>query len=382
MLKRTLIALIVLTLVAGPLAFAAPAKAQDDLPTNPLACPGEDEMAADATMDAEATAMAEEAMTYDGGQPVDAPDKAGQAIRVLDLPKLIGIAYFAATTKGMNEAADELGNVEVITDAPTEANVDDQITFIENYVTQGIDGIMFASNDPVAISPALRRALEAGVHVVGFDANSEPDAREWFVNQATFNGMAKALVDSMVEEVGADGSVAIITSSLTAPNQNRWISEMLAYSEKCYPDLNYLETVPSEEDQQLAFQRAQELVNKYGSDLDGIFAMSSVAAPGGADALSQMGVCEDTVVIGISTPNQMRPFVKNGCAPKVVLWNPVDLGYATVYVMRAVVDGTLLPGATEVEAGRLGTLPVVNGSEILLGPPTVFTTDNIDDFDF
>ncbi|HML21898.1 MAG TPA: substrate-binding domain-containing protein [Aggregatilinea sp.] len=382
MLKRTLIALIVLTLVAGPLAFAAPAKAQDDLPTNPLACPGEDEMAADATMDAEATAIAEEAMTYDGGQPVDAPDKAGQAIRVLDLPKLIGIAYFAATTKGMNEAADELGNVEVITDAPTEANVDDQITFIENYVTQGIDGIMFASNDPVAISPALRRALEAGVHVVGFDANSEPDAREWFVNQATFNGMAKALVDSMVEEVGADGSVAIITSSLTAPNQNRWISEMLAYSEKCYPDLNYLETVPSEEDQQLAFQRAQELVNKYGSDLDGIFAMSSVAAPGGADALSQMGVCEDTVVIGISTPNQMRPFVKNGCAPKVVLWNPVDLGYATVYVMRAVVDGTLLPGATEVEAGRLGTLPVVNGSEILLGPPTVFTTDNIDDFDF
>ena len=381
MFKKTFIALIVLALVAGPLAFVAPAKAQDDLPTSPLECPT-DAMAAEATMSAEATAMAEEAMAYDGGQPVDAPDKAGQPIRVLDLPKLIGIAYFSATTKGMNEAADELGNVEVVTDAPTEANVDDQITFIENYVTQGIDGIMFASNDPVAISPALRRALEAGVHVIGFDANSEPDAREWFVNQATFNGMAKALVDSMVEEVGADGSVAIITSSLTAPNQNRWISEMLAYSEKCYPDLNYLETVPSEEDQQLAFQRAQELVNKYGTDLDGIFAMSSVAAPGGADALTQMGVCEDTVVIGISTPNQMRPFVKNGCAPKVVLWNPVDLGYATVYVMRAVVDGTLLPGATSVEAGRLGTLPVINGSEILLGSPTIFTTDNIDDFDF
>lgn len=381
MLKKTFIALIVLALVAGPLAFVAPAKAQDDLPTSPLACPGEEESAG-ATESAEATAVAEEAMEYDGGQPVGAPDKAGQPIRVLDLPKLIGIAYFSATTKGMNEAAEELGNVEVITDAPTEANVDDQITFIENYVTQGIDGIMFASNDPVAISPALRRALEAGVHVVGFDANSEPDAREWFVNQATFNGMAKAMVDSMVEEVGADGSVAIITSSLTAPNQNRWISEMLAYSEKCYPDLNYLETVPSEEDQQLAFQRTQELVNKYGDELDGIFAMSSVAAPGAGDALTQMGVCEDTIVIGISTPNQMSSFVKNGCAPKAVLWNPVDLGYATVYVMRAVVDGTLLPGATEVEAGRLGTLPVINGSEILLGPPTIFTPENIDDFDF
>jgi len=380
-MKKLLVSLILLAMLVAPLAAVLPAKAQDDLPTNPLACPWEEEEAAEAEEGEEVEAT-EEPMEYNGGQPVNPPDLKGKPIRVLDLPKLIGIAYFAATTKGLNEAAEELGNVTIITDAPTEANVDDQITFIENYVTQGIDVIAFASNDPVAISPALRRALQAGVHVIGFDADSEPDAREWFVNQATFNGMAKALIDSMVEEVGEDANVAIVTSSLTAPNQNRWISEMLAYAEKCYPDLNFLETVPSEEDQQLAFQRAQELVNKYGEELDGIFAMSSVAGPGVADALTQMGVCDQTISVGISTPNQMRPFIKNGCAPKVVLWNPIDLGYATTYVIRAVVDGELVPGDTEVEAGRLGTLPVINGSEILLGPPTVFTVDNIDDFDF
>lgn len=380
-MKKLLVTLILLSMVAVPLSMALPVAAQDDLPTHPLACPGEEEEAAEPAEGEEAEAT-EEPIEYNGGQPVDAPDLTGQPIRVLDLPKLIGIAYFAATTKGLNEAADEIGNMEIITDAPTEASVDDQITFIENYVTQGIDVIAFASNDPVAISPALRKALEAGVHVIGFDADSEPDAREWFVNQATFNGMAKAMVDSMVEEVGPDGNVAIVTSSLTAPNQNRWISEMLAYSDKCYPDLNYLETVPSEEDQQLAFQRAQELVNKYGEELDGIFAMSSVAGPGVADALTQMGVCDTTISIGISTPNQMRPFIENGCAPKVVLWNPIDLGYATAYVIRAVVDGELVPGDTEVEAGRLGTLPVVNGSEILLGPPTIFTSDNVEEFDF
>lgn len=65
-----------------------------------------------------------------------------------------------------------------------------------------------------------------------------------------------------------------------------------------------------------------------------------------------------------------------------MLWNPVDLGYAAVYVMRAVVDGTLTPESTEVEAGRLGTLQVVNGSEILLGAPFVFNSENIGDFDF
>ena len=65
-----------------------------------------------------------------------------------------------------------------------------------------------------------------------------------------------------------------------------------------------------------------------------------------------------------------------------MLWNPVDLGYAAVYVMRAVVDGKLKPGDASVEAGKLGKLQVVNGSEILLGPPFIYSKDNINDFDF
>jgi rhamnose transport system substrate-binding protein len=66
----------------------------------------------------------------------------------------------------------------------------------------------------------------------------------------------------------------------------------------------------------------------------------------------------------------------------VVLWNPVDLGYAAAYVMRAVVDGKLKPGSTSVDAGKLGKLTVVNGSEILLGPPFIYTKDNVAKFDF
>ena len=70
------------------------------------------------------------------------------------------------------------------TDGPVEANIDDQITVIDNYITKGVDGILFAANDPVAIAPVLKKALAAGINVVGYDANSTPDARQWFVNQA------------------------------------------------------------------------------------------------------------------------------------------------------------------------------------------------------
>lgn len=343
----------------------------DDLPTNPLAC------------EIGAGAGAMDPGSYDGGQPSNSPDLAGQPISIVDVPKLIGIGYFDATAKGVQEAAAELGNVTARTDGPTEANIDDQIAVIENYVASGnIQGILFAANDPVAISPVLKRALAEGIHVVGYDANSQPDAREWFVNQAEFNGIAKAMIDSLAAEKGEDASFGIVTSTFTTPNQARWIAEMQAYQASCYPEMTWLETLEAQEDAVLSFNQATTLINKYGDDLDGIFGMTSVATPSSADAVSQAGLCGEVAVVGLATPNAMKPFVNDGCVQSVVLWNPIDLGYAAVYVMRAVVDGTLSPGDTSVAAGRLGELQIVNGSEVLLGAPFIFNADNIDDFDF
>jgi ABC-type sugar transport system substrate-binding protein len=383
MSKKLLSVLVLLSLAFG---IVLPVSAQDrwdgadDLPVNPLDCP----MAEGETMEATEEAMDEEmeAPEYDGGQPVDAPDLAGQQITLVDVPKLVGIGYFAATTEGMQQAAEELGNVTVTTDAPTEANIDEQITFIDNYITQGVNGILFAANDPVAIAPVLRRALEEGIHVVGYDANSEPDAREWFVNQAEFNGIGKALIDSMAAEIGEDGSFAIVTSTFTTPNQARWIAEMQAYQEKCYPEMTWLSTLEAQEDNILSFNQATTLITQYGDEIDGIFGMTSVATPASAEAVTQAGACGEIAVVGLATPNAMKPYVESGCVQSVVLWNPIDLGYAAVYVMRAVVDGEFSPGDTSVEAGRLGTLQVVNGSEVLLGPPFIYTAENINDFDF
>jgi ABC-type sugar transport system substrate-binding protein len=357
-----------MSVAAGAAAAQDRWQGADDLETNPLACDGTPGQVAQ--------------KDYDGGQPTNPPDKAGQEITLIDVPKLIGIGYFAATTEGQRQAAEELGNVKVSTDGPTEANIDDQITFIDNYITQGVDGILFAANDPVAIAPVLKKALAAGIHVVGYDANSQPDAREWFVNQAEFNGIAKAMIDSMAAEIGEDGAFAIVTSTFTTPNQARWIAEMQAYQAACHPNMKWLETVEAQEDNNLSFNQASTLINKYGDELKGIFGMTSVATPASAEAATQAGVCGQVAVVGLATPNAMKPYVQSDCVKSVVLWNPVDLGYAAVQVMRAVVDGKLKPGDQSVEAGRLGTLQVVNGSEILLGPPFIFTKDNVNDFDF
>src|SRR5438128_9779319 len=80
--------------------------------------------------------------SYDGGQPTHPKDLKGKKIVLADVPKLIGIGYFAATTKGEAEAATELTKnglpTEVTTDAPTEAAIQKQIEYIDNDISRGM----------------------------------------------------------------------------------------------------------------------------------------------------------------------------------------------------------------------------------------------------
>lgn len=302
-------------------------------------------------------------------------------ITIAMIPKLVGIDYFNATEQGAQEAAQELANVRLIYQGPTEARADRQVELIENFITAQVDVISVAANDPEALAPALQRAMDAGITVITWDADA--NARDIFVNQATAQGIGEALLESMVDQIGPDGQAAIITSDLTAPNQNAWIAAMEEKIASDYPDFQIVDTRAPGEDQQRAFQATQDVLNA-NPDVQGVFALSSVAFPGAADAVDQAGRSGEVAVVGLSTPTQMRPFVENGTVRDVVLWNPIDLGYLSVYAAVAAAGGEVAAGDT-VEAGRLGTYTVEEdelGLQILLGDPFIFDESNIADFNF
>jgi rhamnose ABC transporter rhamnose-binding protein len=295
------------------------------------------------------------------------------------IPKIEGIDYFNACQRGASEAAADLG-IKLIYTGPTENKVERQIEIIDGFIAQGVSVVAVSPNDPVAIAPVLRKARQAGIHVITWDADAEKDAREFFVDQCTPESVGYALVDEMAEQAGPDAKVAIVTGSLTAANQNEWITWMKKRIAEKYPKMKILATKPSEEDQQLAFQVTQDLLKAY-PDIKGIFAITSVAFPGAADAVEQAGKSGKLAVVGLATPKGMRPWVQSGTVKTVILWNPVDLGYLTMYVAKAVVEGQLTPGATVLKAGRLGEVKV-RGDEVILGEPAKFTKQNIANFDF
>ena len=317
-----------------------------------------------------------------GGAAPATPLSSGDKVKICLLPKKKGLPYFTTCAKGAEEAAKELGDVELIYDGPTDGSPEKAAAMVDRWALQGVGVIAVSPNDPEVLGQAMKKARQKGIHVMTWDADAGADAREFMVNQATAKDIGYALVDAMAKDIGGaepEGKVAIITATLTASNQNEWIKYMKERLEK-YPKLTLIATKPSNEDQRVAFQVAQDLM-KANPDLKGIWGISSVAFPGAAEAVKQAKKSGQVLVTGLSTPKDMKAYVKDGTVKSVILWNTVDLGYLTVQAAHQLATGKLKAGATSIEAGRLGTKKI-EGDQILLDKILVFTKDNIDQFDF
>ena len=105
------------------------------------------------------------------------------------MPKAKGDPYFVSCRVGAEEAARELG-VDLIWDGPTSLDAARQNELVENWITRGVDVIAVAVENRGGISSVLRKARARGISVLTWDADAEPDARDFFVNQATPEGIA------------------------------------------------------------------------------------------------------------------------------------------------------------------------------------------------
>jgi ABC-type sugar transport system substrate-binding protein len=299
-------------------------------------------------------------------------------LTVAMMPKNKGNPYFVSCHQGAQEAAAELG-VKLLWDGPTETDPAKQSEVVEAWITRGVDVLAVSVENKEAMSTVLRKARSKGLRVITWDADADRDARDFFVNQATPEGIAAVLLDHASRILGGRGSFAIVTASLTAANQNEWIKHIREGLAAKYPDLKLVDIRPSDDDRKRAFDETQTLL-KVHPEVKLVMAIASPAVPGAAEAVKQSGRT-DVKVTGLGLPNASRPYLKDGVLDSVVLWSTKDLGYLTLQVASALAKGTLQPGQTRLVAGRLGSLTVA-GDNVLLGTPFTFTKANVDQFDF
>lgn len=305
----------------------------------------------------------EDAVQNDGADDEDAHDR------------------FDTSNAGGKAAVEEFGGTfeEV---GPTEASPTAQVPFIQTAAQQGVGALVVSANDPEAICDALNEARDAGVKIVTFDSDTNPECRDLFINQATAEGIAKIQVDLITEQIGDAGQIAVLSASANATNQNAWIDMMKTELEANHPDVELVEVAYGDDDDQTSFDKTAALLQTY-PDLKGIVSPTTVGIAAAARYLSTSDYKGKVMLTGLGTPNQMREYVEDGTVEAFALWNPADLGYLAAFAAQALVNGDITGAeGDEFEAGKLGSYTVGADASVLLGDPYVFNADNIADFDF
>jgi rhamnose transport system substrate-binding protein len=310
----------------------------------------------------------------------NAPLKTG--LKISFLPKQVNNPYFTVADGGGKDAVTELkGEYKEV--GPSDASASSQVSYINTLSQQGTDVIVTSANDPNAICGALKQARAAKAKVVTFDSDTNPDCRDVFVNQVTAEGIAQNQVKLISDQIGGAGKIAILSATPNATNQNAWIELMKKELQKPeYSKIQLVTTAYGNDDDQKSFQETQGLLQSY-PDLKGIISPTTVGVAAAARYLSGSQYKGKVALTGLGTPNQMRQYVKDGTVKNFALWNPADLGYLAAYAGAALASGQITGAeGQKFKAGKLGEYTIGANSVIVLGPPTVFDSANIDKFNF
>ena len=300
------------------------------------------------------------------------------------IPKQLNNPYTDVVLGGGEEGAEEAGFASSAVVGPLDASASSQVSFINAETQAGTNVIVIAANDPDAVCSALEEARTGGAKIVAFDSDTNPDCRDVFISQVVAKEVALIQVELIAEQIGGAGEIAILSATANATNQNEWIKfmeEELA-SNPDYADIELVAKVYGDDDDTKSFQEAQGLMQAY-PNLKGIISPTTVGIAATARYLSESEYKGKVALTGLGLPNEMRPFVKDGTVTEFALWDPAQLGYVAAFAGKALADGDITGEVGDTfEAGELGEREIEEGGIVIVGPPTVFNADNIDDYDF
>jgi rhamnose transport system substrate-binding protein len=304
------------------------------------------------------------------------------------IPKDTQNPYEVLADRGGEQALSELGG-KVVVSSGTQDTAAAQIPSIQAAIQAHANAIVIAGNDPSALCPSLNQAAQQGIKILSFDSDvscgSSPT--HLFINQANTQSIGASEVDILAKEIGSSGQIAILSAAASATNQNSWIVYMKQELQK-YPNMKLVKIVYGNDDPATSLTVLQGLLAAY-PNLKGIISPTTVGIQASAQYLdTHKSLLKKLTLTGLGLPSQMKPYVHDGTVKEFELWNPSNLGYLAGYAAAALASGIAsYSTGSGFTAGHLGSYNVLApaagvGPSVVLGPPTVFTAANVDQFNF
>jgi ribose transport system substrate-binding protein len=255
------------------------------------------------------------------------------------IPKGTTHEFWKSINAGAFKARDELAaqgiKAEVIWKGPLkEDDRDQQIQTIENFTTRRVSGIVLAPLDSQAMVRPVNNAILARVPVVIFDSGLKSDNYVSFVATDNYQGGVLA-GQHLGKLLGGKGNVILLRYAVGSASTEEREAGFLDTLKKNYPEIKLLSADqyagPTRE---TGYQAAQNLLNRFGRDVNGVFAPCEPPTIAMTKALRDIGRAGGKVkMVGFDAGSQSVADLKRGDVQGLVVQNPVLMGYKGVMTM-------------------------------------------------
>lgn len=303
---------------------------------------------------------------------------------IVVVPKDATNPWFVRMEQGVKEYREETG-LNVYQKGPSETDATMQSQVIQDLIAAKVDAICVVPVDPPALEPVLKEAMEAGIVVIAHEGaileNCHYDIEAF--NNAEYGAF---LMDNLAEAMGYEGVYTTMVGHVTNASHNEWADGAVAHQKEKYPNMQLLEEEPrveSEDNGDVAYQKAKELFKKY-PNLKGVLGTSSYDAPGVARAIQELGLVGKAFTAGTGMPKANAELLKNGVVKSLTLWDPALAGKAMISLAVKVLNGEEIKDGIDLGIEGYTEMHFREGSDKVLEGKgwIVINAENVDSFGF
>jgi ribose transport system substrate-binding protein len=247
----------------------------------------------------------------------------------------------AGAIKAQRELASKGTKIDIIWKGPLrEDDRDQQIQVVENFTARHVDGIALAPLDSRALVAPVINAARAKIPVVILDSGLKTDDIVSFVATDNFKG-GQLAAERMGEILGGKGNVIVLRYAVGSNSTEEREAGFLDTIKAKFPNIKIISSDQySGPTRETAYQAAQNLLNRYGREVDGIFCPCEPPTVSMARALRNIGKARGKVkLVGFDAGTQSVADFKSGDVQALVLQNPLRMGYLAVMTIMQHIQG-------------------------------------------
>jgi simple sugar transport system substrate-binding protein len=317
--------------------------------------------------------------------PEEAAPPEGEELVFASVVKSIAFNWFLRLETGVLEFGEDYG-VKAFMEGPSQVDSAAQVAIIEDLIAQDVDAICNVPYGVPENEPAQKKAMEAGIIVVGHEAATANEGTLHYDVEAFDNcAYGEEMMQEVATRMGEEGKYIQFVGSLTNASHNEWQDCGKAYAEANYPNLEFIAKYESEEDQEVAYNTMKDVLKTH-PDIKGVLGSAAGDVVGAGRAIEEAGLQDAIAVVGTSIPSYAGELLKTGAVDLAMAWDPATAGYACNVVAYKVLMGEDIVDGMDLDVPgyeKIKLVTGVNGVPVIYGAAWIkMDASNMDDYPF